>query len=237
MAPLKNWDNKTWLSSQRYILSFNRFILKQIKLDRNSRVLDIGCGRGKIISNLSNKLKLHNKPIGIDIEKHKDKSEKIIFKKTDALSFVSKTKINFDLILIKQTIHLVKKNQINKLLLICKNKLNTNGKIIILSLDPHKNEIPAFDLMKKKLKQSLKRDKSLFQLIKKFNTNLTVKKFIFNVKISKNKYLQMIKNRYISTLLNFTEKQIQNGLNEINKKYKKKLNFKDQLICLIIKNN
>jgi len=237
MAPLKNWDNKTWLSSQRYILSFNRFILKQIKLDRNSRVLDIGCGRGKIISNLSNKLKLHNKPIGIDIEKHKDKSKKIIFKKTDALSFVSKTKINFDLILIKQTIHLFKKNQINKLLLICKNKLNTNGKIIILSLDPHKNEIPAFDLMKKKLKQSLKRDKSLFQLIKKFNTNLTVKKFIFNVKISKNKYLQMIKNRYISTLLNFTEKQIQNGLNEIDKKYKKKLNFKDQLICLIIKNN
>ena len=237
MAPLKNWDNKTWLSSQRYILSFNRFILKQIKLDRNSRVLDIGCGRGKIISNLSNKLKLHNKPIGIDIEKHKDKSKKIIFKKTDALSFVSKTKINFDLILIKQSIHLVKKNQINKLLLICKNKLNTNGKIIILSLDPNKNEIPAFDLMKKKLKQSLKRDKSLFQLIKKFNTNLTVKKFIFNVKISKNKYLQMIKNRYISTLLNFTEKQIQNGLNEIDKKYKKKLNFKDQLICLIIKNN
>ena len=237
MAPLKNWDNKTWLSSQRYILSFNRFILKQIKLDRNSRVLDIGCGRGKIISNLSNKLKLHNKPIGIDIEKHKDKSKKIIFKKTDALSFVSKTKINFDLILIKQTIHLFKKNQINKLLLICKNKLNTNGKIIILSLDPHKNEIPAFDLMKKKLKQSLKRDKSLFQLIKKFNTNLTVKKFIFNVKISKNKYLQMIKNRYISTLLNFTEKQIQNGLNEIDKKYKKKLNFKDKLICLIIKNN
>ena len=237
MAPLKNWDNKTWLSSQRYILSFNRFILKQIKLDRNSRVLDIGCGRGKIISNLSNKLKLHNKPIGIDIENHKDKSKKIIFKKKDALSFVSKTKINFDLILIKQTIHLVKKNQINKLLLICKNKLNTNGKIIILSLDPHKNQIPTFVLMKKKLKQSLKRDKSLFQLIKKHNPNLTVKKFIFNVKISKNKYLQMIKDRYISTLLNFTEKQIQNGLNEINKKYKKKLNFKDQLICLIIKNN
>ena len=47
----------------------------------------------------------------------------------------------------------------------------------------------------------------------------------------------MIKNRYISTLLNFTEKQIQNGLNEIDKKYKKKLNFKDKLICLIIKNN
>ena len=39
-----------------------------------------------------------------------------------------------------------------KLLSICKNKLNPNGKIIILSLDPKKNEIPTFSLMKKKLK-------------------------------------------------------------------------------------
>ena len=38
----KNWDNKTWLSSQKYIKSFNRFILKQVKLNRNSRILDIG---------------------------------------------------------------------------------------------------------------------------------------------------------------------------------------------------
>jgi len=237
MAPLKNWDNKTWLSSQRYILSFNRFILKQVKLDRNSRILDIGCGRGKIISNLSKKLKLHNKPIGLDIENHKNKSKKILFKKSDGLSFVLKTKITFDLILIKQTIHLLKKSQIKTLLTICKNKLNPKGKILILSLDPKKNEIPTFGLMKKKLQQSLKRDEILFQLIKKYNPNLTIKKFIFYVKISKNKYLQMIKNRYISTLLNFTEKQIKNGLNEINVKYKKKLNFKDQLICLIIKNN
>ena len=237
MAPLKNWDNKTWLSSQGYILSFNRFILKQIELDRNSRILDIGCGRGKIISNLSNKLKLHNKPIGLDIENHKKKRKGILFKKSDGLSFVLKTKITFDLILIKQTIHLLKKSQIKTLLTICKNKLNPKGKILILSLDPKRNEIPTFSLMKKKLQQSLKRDQILFQLIKKYNPNLTVKKFIFYVKISKNKYLQMIKNRYISTLLNFTEKQIKNGLNEIDVKYKKKLNFKDQLICLIIKNN
>ena len=66
MGPLKNWDNKTWLSSQKYIKSFNRFILKQVKLNRNSRILDIGCGRGKILANLSIKLKLQNKPIGLD---------------------------------------------------------------------------------------------------------------------------------------------------------------------------
>ena len=111
MKPLKNWDNKTWLSSEKYINSFNKFILKQVSLDKHSRILDIGCGRGKILGNLSNKLKLSKKPIGLDIENHKDKNKKIIFKKIDALSFVSKTKITFDLILIKQTIHLLKKNK------------------------------------------------------------------------------------------------------------------------------
>ena len=89
MAPLKNWDNNTWLSSQKYINSFNEFILKQVKLDKDSRILDIGCGRGKILGNLSNRLKLSKKPIGLDIENHKDKNKKIIFKKIDALVFHS----------------------------------------------------------------------------------------------------------------------------------------------------
>ena len=237
MGPLKNWDNKTWLSSQKYIKSFNRFILKQVKLNRNSRILDIGCGRGKILANLSNKLRLLNKPIGLDIENHKDKSKKIIFKKIDALSYVSKTKITFDLILIKQTIHLLKKKQAIKLLSICKNKLSPNGKIVILSLDPKKNEIPTFQLMNKKLNISLKKDEKLFNLILKNQNKIIIKKFVFHVQILKTKYLQMIKNRYMSTLLNFSNSQINNGINEIQKNYGKVLKFKDRLICFVIKNN
>ena len=235
MASLKNWDNKTWLSSQNYIHSFNCFLLKQVKLDKNSRILDIGCGRGKILADLSIKLKLQNKPIGLDIESHKDKSKKIIFKKIDATNFVSKTKITFDLILIKQTIHLLKKQQILKLLLICKKILSPKGKIIVLSLDPQKNEIPTFHLMKKKLNISLKKDKRLFDMIIKDNPKTIIKKFIYSVQISKLKYLEMINNRYISTLLNFTDKEIINGLNEVIRKYKKILKFKDRLICFIIK--
>tara|TARA_Y100000746_G_scaffold111866_1_gene95696 strand:+ start:479 stop:1189 length:711 start_codon:yes stop_codon:yes gene_type:complete len=235
MSSLKNWDNKTWLSSQKYIKSFNSFLLKQVKLDKNSRILDIGCGRGKILANLSLKLKLLNKPIGLDIENHKDKSKKIIFKKIDALSFISKTKITFDLILIKQTLHLLKKRQVLKLLSICKKKLNSNGKIIILSLDPKKNEIPTFNLMKKKLNISLKKDKKMFDLILKNNPKIIIKRFIYQVKISKTKYLKMIDNRYISTLLNFTDNEIIYGSNEVMRKYKKILKFKDRLICFVIK--
>ena len=237
MKSLKNWDNKTWLSSQKYIQTFNKFLLNQVKLDKNSRILDVGCGRGRILANLSNKLKLLDKPIGLDIESHKDKSKKIIFKKIDALTFVSKTKSTFDLILIKQTIHLLKKKQVINFLSKCKNKLKPNGKIIILSLDPKKNEIPAFSSMKKKLKISLNEDEKLFRLIFKTKFKIITKKFIYDVQILRTKYLQMIKNRYISTLLNFNNKQILNGINEIKNNYGNVLKFKDRLICLIIKND
>jgi hypothetical protein len=119
----------------------------------------------------------------------------------------------------------------------CKNKLNPNGKIIILSLDPKKNEIPAFSLMKKKLQISLNKDDELLRLILKTKFKIITKKFIYNVQILKTKYLQMIKDRYISTLLNFNNKQILNGMNEIKNNYRNVLKFKDRLICLIIKNN
>ena len=234
MKSLKNWDNETWLSSKKYIYSFNNFVLKQKKLNKYSKILDIGCGRGKIIGDLLKKLKLINKPIGLDIENHHDKSKKIIFKKIDGLSFILKTKKTFDLILIKQTIHLLKNNQIKKLISICKNKLSPEGKILILSLDPKKNEIPSFSLMNSKLNISFKRDKKILESISKIYPKIITKHFVFDVKILKKTYIKMIKNRFISTLLNLSDNQIKKGLDEINIKYKKNLKFKDRLICLII---
>ena len=149
---LKNWDNKTWLSSKKYIKSFNDFLLKQIRLNRDSQILDIGCGRGKILGFLYSKLRLKIKPIGIDIEIHKDRDKRINFKKIDAIKYLKNNNKKFDLILIKQTIHLLNFMEIKKLISLCKTKLKKGGKILIFSLETSKNEIPTFSLMKKKLK-------------------------------------------------------------------------------------
>ena len=109
---IKNWDNKTWLSSKNYINSFNNFLIKNIKINSNSKILDIGCGRGKILGSLSSKLKLKEKPLGIDIVNHKDRDRRINFKKINVLNFSLKKDQKFDLILIKQTIHLMKFGEI-----------------------------------------------------------------------------------------------------------------------------
>ncbi len=231
---LKNWDNKTWLSSKKYIKTFNNFLLKRINLNKNSQILDIGCGRGKIIGSLFSKLKLKNKPVGIDIEIHKDRDKRIDFQKIDVIKYLKKNKKKFDLILIKQTIHLLKFQQIKQLLLLCNGALNPKGKIMIFTLETFNNEIPTFLLMKKKLRKSLIRDKKIIQYISKLHTKNSIKKFSFKVKITKRKYIKMIENRYISTLLNFNLKEISHGINEIKLKYNQTLHFDDKLICLIL---
>ena len=106
MKSIKNWDNKTWLSSKDYINSFNKFLIKHSNLNSNSKILDIGCGRGKILGNLSIKLRLKSKPIGIDIENHKDRDRKIVFKKTDAINFFKSYNNSFDLILDRKSTRL-----------------------------------------------------------------------------------------------------------------------------------
>ena len=231
---LKNWDNKTWLSSKKYIKTFNNFLLKRINLNKNSQILDIGCGRGKILGSLFSKLRLKNKPVGIDIEIHKDRDKRIDFQKIDVIKYLKKNKKKFDLILIKQTIHLLKFQQIKKLLLLCNGALNPKGKIMIFTLETFNNEIPTFLLMKKKLRKSLIRDKKIIQYISKLHTKNSIKKFSFKVKITKRKYIKMIENRYISTLLNFNLKEISHGINEIKLKYNQTLHFDDKLICLIL---
>ena len=234
---IKNWDKNNWLSSKNYILSFINFLLKSKKLDVNSKILDIGCGRGKIIGVLSSKLRLKDKPIGIDLINHRDKDKRFYFKKIDALSFFSLNRIKFDLIIVKQTIHLLRMNEIKILLNEMKKSLSSTGKILILTLNPKMNEIPKFSLMNRKISKSFERDRKILKYIEKLYPKITLRHFTYKVKISKKKYIEMIKQRYISTLLGLTTKQILAGVTEINSKYNNMLKFNDKLVCIIIKNN
>ena len=232
MKKLKNWDNKTWLSSKSYIFQFNNFLKTKINFNKNSKILDIGCGRANIISALQKKYKFKNRPIGIDVIANKDVKKNIVFRKIDALKYLKKHE-KYDLILIKQTIHFFSNTKLNHLLNLAKNRLNPRGKLLIFSLKTKNNKIPCFKKMKIKLQKSLKRDEYLFKIIKKNLKNTKDFYFNFKVVISKKKYLWMIKSRYISCLLGLKEKEVNKGLDEIKLKYKNNIKFVDTLKCIL----
>ena len=231
MKKLKNWDNKTWLSSIKYISQFNKFLKNRINLNKNSKILDIGCGRANIISALQKKYKFKNKPTGIDVVANKDVKRNIVFKKIEALKYLKKQK-KYDLILIKQTIHFFSKTKLNYLLNLSKKSLNPKGKILIFSLKTKNNQIPCFKKMRKNLDKSLKRDEALFKIIKKNLKEISYTNFNFKVNISKQKYVRMIRDRYISCLLNMTNKEIKFGISEIKSNYKNQIKFTDILKCI-----
>jgi ubiquinone/menaquinone biosynthesis C-methylase UbiE len=235
MKKLRNWDNNTWLSSKKYINAFNNFLNSKIKFNKNTQILDIGCGRANIISALQKKYKFNNKPIGVDVIKNRNIKKNVIFVKNNALNYLKKTNRNFDVILIKQTIHFFKKNQINLLLNYSKLKLSSKGKILIFSLKAKDNQIPCFKKMKDKLISSLKKDNFLFKIVKKNLKNSKETNFIFKVSIAKNKYLRMIKDRYISCLLDISAKDLKLGIGELNLKLKNQISFIDTLKCITFK--
>ena len=232
MIQLKNWDNKTWLSSASYLNAFNSFLLKKKKLNKNSKILDIGCGRGKIIGSLSRKFKLSNKPIGIDPIVHKDVDKSIDFRNQDIFKFFKVNNQKFDLILIKQTLHFFNKSKRQELLKTCKNNLKKNGVLLILSLNTSKNEIPCFQLMKQRLNRGLARDSIMLNSVNKILKNTKIDKFKYEVSTTKDKYIKILKQRYISCLVNLTNDQIKKGINEIKSNYSNRILFNDILICI-----
>ena len=233
MKRLRNWDNKTWLSSKKYITSFNIFLKSKINFNRELQILDIGCGRANIISALQKKYKFKKKPIGIDVVKNSNIKKNIIFKKINALKYLKKTNKKFDLILIKQTIHFFNNNEIKTLLAQAKSQLNNKGQILILTLKTRNNKIPCFKKMKILLNKSLKKDETILAIIKKNLKKSKESYFKYNVNISSKKYSKMINDRYISCLLNMSLKDINFGINEIKSKYKNQIKFIDTLKCII----
>jgi hypothetical protein len=134
--------------------------------------------------------------------------------------------------MIKQTLHLFNKEKRLKLIKICKNNLKKNGVLIILSLNTLNNQIPCFKLMKQKLNRGLDRDARMIQSISKILKNNIIDKFKFKVSITKKKYTQMLKQRYISCLVDLNKNQINKGIKEIRDFYHKKISFEDILISI-----
>ena len=68
--------------------------------------------------------------------------------------------------------------------------------------------------------------------VNKILKNTKIDKFKYEVSTTKDKYIKILKQRYISCLVNLTNDQIKKGINEIKSNYSNRILFNDILICI-----
>ena len=227
--PCYNWDRSSWLSSKEYFDELSNQLIEFLNITEEKKILDVGCGRGHLLETLSLNANLINQPVGVEPVKHDDfipQNVKIF--NSSINSFFNENNFYFDLVILKQVLHLLTLDERKKFYIDIKNHINENTNIVFIHMNDQ-TEIPLFPLMKKKLKQSLKRHQLLLEeLTQNFNF-LKVFNFNYNVKILLEEYLEMINNRYMTVLLDLSEKEIKEGIDFIKKNYPNQLSFQDTL--------
>ena len=228
-SPCYNWDRSSWLSSKEYFAKLSNQLIKSLDLHEEIKILDVGCGRGYLLRSLANKANLINIPFGVEPVKHEGPIPhhiKII--NSSINSFLDNNNIKFDVVILKQVLHLLNRNEREYFYYKVKKHLNDNAKIVFIHMNDQ-TEIPQFPIMKNRLKKSLNSHQYLLdELIKNFKL-LKIDNFNYDVNISSKEYLEMIRNRYISVILDLNEEEIEKGIEFIKKHYPNQLSFKDTL--------
>ena len=83
--------------------------------------------------------------------------------------------------------------------------------------------------MKQKLNRGLGKDTEMLVATCRLLKNYKLDQFKFEVSLTKKKYIQMLKQKYISCLVSLNPNQINKGIKEINISFKKRIIFKDTL--------
>lgn len=228
-SPCYNWDRSSWLSSKEYFAKLSNQLIKSLDLHEEIKILDVGCGRGYLLRSLANKANLINIPFGVEPVKHEGPIPhhiKII--NSSINSFLDDNNIKFDVVILKQVLHLLNQNEREYFYYKVKKHLYDNAKIVFIHMNDQ-TEIPQFPIMKNRLKKSLNSHQYLSEeLIKNFKL-LKIDNFNYDVNISSKEYLEMIRNRYISVILDLNEEEIEKGIEFIKKHYPNQLSFKDTL--------
>ena len=228
-SPCYNWDRSSWLSSKEYFEELSSQLIEFLDIREEKKILDVGCGRGYLLESLANKVNFIHKPIGVEPVKHENTiSQRIEIINSSINFFFQNNNSKFDLVILKQVLHLLNSNEREYFYQEIKKYLNNNGQIVFIHMN-NQTEIPQFPLMGNKLKLSIDSHHLLLEELNKNFKLLNIQNFTYSVKISLDEYLTMITNRYMTVLLDFSEEEIKEGIAFIKQNYSNHLSFNDTL--------
>ncbi len=238
----KNMDHYTSLASHYdeyynystdYVDYFTNKIIEDLSIKNKEVVVELGAGTGIFAKAILHKIDsvnmkcVDNSALMLEMNKEK-RIEKLC---QDAVEF-SKQDVVYDKIYMKEFIHHIPKKDRLSLFKGLYRQLKNRGRLVIL-MEPGRLNYPLFEEALKRFKVN---QPSYLDVISKleqvgFLTSYTTVKH--EIKITKTKYIEMVKSRYMSVLESFTEAELENGIKEINESYKnEELKFQEVFYCI-----
>ena len=228
-----HWDRDSWLSSPDYIAYMVGVLSELLDIHTHSRLLDIGCGRAHIIVALAQQYSLKYPIEGIDISDTIHQApilQGIDITQIDGCTYLQyKADNHYHGILLKQVFHLMEEDQRRQLLSLVKRTLKPKGKALIM-LMPSEMTLPMFAQGKITFSQGQLNFREVMTLGEQCGLTTSVSTTHFDVKMDKEDYFKLLRQRFISNLRNLSDNDIERGIAELNDAYPHKImQFQDGL--------
>lgn len=227
--------DELWTYSDDFVLQISREIINILELQENDILVDLGCGTGIYSKAIKQIKKLENKIICSDLsEKMLEALDKNHFE-TYAINAVnfSKIRLRYNKVFIKEMIHHLSDNEKKVLYRNLYKNINKNGILSILLLPPT-IEYPLFPAALKLYEKLQPHYDSVKKGLEHVGFSVDIHTIKYPLKIEKDRYFNMVKNRYMSLLSEFSDSEINAGINYMRAKYSNTtfLEFNDVFIAV-----
>lgn len=232
----KIYDN-LWSYSPIYIQFLTSKIIEHLQLTPTDILVDIGCGTGIYSKEILNQIQLQQPIICVDpaaemlakIPENSGLKPVVI----DGVEFSAKPG-TYNKIFLKEAIHHIEEKS-----LLFQNLWQrlTPGGIFLLLLLPPTIDYPLFEKALQLYEKTQPHYQEMTKLLQQIGFVVNINIVEYPLELAKNKYFQMVKNRYMSLLSRFDDAELAAGLKEMEAKYQNQsvLKFSDRMVFITAK--
>jgi hypothetical protein len=151
--------------------------------------------------------------------------EKIL---ASGIEFLKNTTNHYEVCLIKECLHHFSNAEQNTLFQICHQKVTTL--IIVLRLKD--NVYPWFDEAQKSYENTCVDMLKIKKFLKQSGYSTSIKELTVSINLNSNQWIAMLKNRFWSNLENISDTELNQGINEVQKRIEPQVQFNDKVTVL-----
>ena len=231
---IANIYDDLWFFSEGFIQFFAKKIIQSLDLKPKHRLVDLGGGTGIYSKGILEQIKLESPILCVDPSAEMlakiPPNNGIDALCLDAVTFSGQPG-SYDRILMKEAIHLIpEKQQLFHQLFA---RLSSGGRFLLLLLPP-KIDYPLFKKAIAVYETTQPDYQDLVKLMQQSGFEIKVSFEEYPLKFPKEKYFQMVKNRYMTLLSRFDDRELEAGLAEMAETYQNQsmLEFGDRMVFL-----